>query len=401
MIEPNTSNSNNSKATFGGLASNTRLIPPFTTPTTTNKSSEPISSNGLQAIEPKDDFQAVLHSHSDWVTINFGGLPEGQFKSLLQRLGRELITLEKGKSFSQGDKAKTYSNTIDSPIGLKGAYTSYKTENGIDSHYDLTISLSGQYFSSLSTIEQWEVYRDLYYDYSASCSRVDTSIDDYSFKLIPLDEMIEAYRRGDYFDFRSYHHETDESDPNNPVTTHYFGAEGSKKLARIYNHQNESRRLETQFRGKYARVAFEAIATLKRQGETDNEWSKIIQKTIGGIAVGTVDFQDKSKLKNQKKAGKSKTKRFSWWQDFIDQVGAVHLIKVTKQKPDLTMCQNKLNWLEKMASKTLAKVFHLIGHERFISYVYGLVRLGESRFTPQDRKEIEYLKDNLDYFNFD
>ena len=65
------------------------------------------------------------------------------------------------------------------------------------------------------------------------------------------------------------------------------------------------------------------------------------------------------------------------------------------------MYQDKFSWLEKMTSKTLAKVFHLIGHERFISYVYGLVRLGESRFTPQDKKEIEYLRDNLEYLNFD
>lgn len=213
--------------------------------------------------------------------------------------------------------------------------------------------------------------------------------------------MIEAYRRGDYFDFKKYHHKTDESDPNNPTTVHYFGAEGAKKLVRVYNHKNQSLRLETQFRGNYAQVAFQAIAALKRDDETDHELSKIIQKTIGGIAIVPMDFRGRSHLKNPKKADKSKTKRLAFWQDLIDQVGAVHLIKVNKQEKDLTVYQNKFNWLEKTASKTLAKVFHLIGYERFNSYVYGLVKVGESKFTTQDKKEIEYLRSNFEYLDFD
>ena len=213
--------------------------------------------------------------------------------------------------------------------------------------------------------------------------------------------MREAYRRGDYFDFKTYHHETDESDPNNPITTHYFGAEGSKKLARVYNHKNQSLRLETQFRGKYAQVAFQAIAALKRDDETDDEWSKIIQKTIGGIAIGTMDFRGRSHLKNPKKADKSKTKRFTWWQDFIDQVGAVHLIKVKKQEKDLTVYQGKINWLEKTTSKMIAIIFHLLGKDEFINYIFKLVRLGENKLTPRDKKQIEYLRDNLEYLDFD
>ena len=169
----------------------------------------------------------------------------------------------------------------------------------------------------------------------------------------------------------------------------------------LYNHKNQSLRLETQFRGKYAQVAFEAIATLERDNETDEEWDKVIQKTIGGIAVGAIDFRDKSKLKNQKKACKSKTKRFIWWQDFIDQIGAVHLIKVSSKKTDLTMYQNKINWLEIRVSKTIAIIFHLLGEDKFISYILKLVSLGENKFTPQDKKQIDYLRSNLEYLDFD
>ncbi len=111
----------------------------------------------------------------------------------------------------------------------------------------------------------------------------------------------------------------------------------------IYNHKNQSLRLETQFRDKYAQVAFEAVATLKRDDETDEEWTRIIQKTIGGIAVGAIDFRDRSKLKNQSKASKSKTQRFTWWQDFIDQIGAVQMIRIPTTKPNLETHQATLD----------------------------------------------------------
>ena len=338
---------------------------------------------------------------SAWLSVSFERLSESRFEELINLTGRGLIVLENGQSWSSGERAKTYQNTIAAPNGLKGAYNSYKVENGLDSHYDVTISLSGQYFSSLITIEQWELYPVLHSKYQAKCSRTDASIDDYSFDKIPLYQMIEEYRNGNYFDFRGYHHETDEKDPDNPTTVHYFGCKGSKKLVRVYNHKNKSLRLETQFRGKYAQVAFEAIANLKRDDETDEEWTKIIQKTIGGIAVGAIDFRDRSKLKNPKKASKSKTKSFTWWQDFIDQIGAVHMIRIPTTKPNLETHQTTFDWLEKMVSKNLAIVFNVIGSERFFDYILRLVKLGESKFTLQDKKKIEYLRDNLDYLNFD
>ena len=227
--------SNNSKTALGGLASNTRLIPANTTPTTTktNKASTTTDSNRFQQLSLENNSPTVFHNHFDWLTINFEGLTKLDFDDLINLIGKELVVLEEGKSWSSGERAKNYSNTIHSPISLKGAYSSYKTENDVDSHYDVTISLSGQYFSSLASIEQWKLCRDLFTKYQAKCSRIDTSIDDYSFKNIPIDKMKEAYRRGDYFDFKTYHHETDEADPNNPTTVHYLGAFGTKKLVRV------------------------------------------------------------------------------------------------------------------------------------------------------------------------
>jgi hypothetical protein len=399
MLKPNNENSNQQITPLGGLASNTRSIPPNTTPTTVNKSSKATANNELQLNNSTEESLTVFHNHLDWLTLNFTGLTEEKFNQLLRRTGRGLITLEKNQSWSSGEKAKNYQNTITSPIGLKGAYSHYQIENSVDIFYDGTIALSGEYFTSVNTVEQWELCRDLYSNYSIACSRADVSIDDYSFKNIPLNEMIEAYKKGDYFDFRELGKQEEYTSPDNLTTTYYFGSKGSKKLVRVYTHKNESLRLETQFRGKYAEVAFEVIATLKRESELDEEWTKIVQKTIGGIAIGVIDFRDKSKLKNQKKADKSKTKRLPFWQDFIDKVGVVHLIKIQPKEPDLTMYQEKFNWLEKVTSKLLAIAYHVLGRERFIAYINRLVTVGENKLTKSDRKQIEYLRDNLEYLD--
>ena len=213
MLKPNTEKSNNSKAPLGGLASNTRLDIPNTTPTTINKSFQATDNNSLQIIDSNKKDLAVLHNHSDWLTINLEKLTELEFEEVINFTGKGLFALEKGKSWSSGEKAKTYQNTIHSPIGLKGAYNCYQAENSLDKIYDVTISLSGTYFTSLTSIQQWELYRDLYYKYSATCSRTDMSVDDYSFKIIPLEQMIEAYNDGNYFDFTEYNTETDYKDP--------------------------------------------------------------------------------------------------------------------------------------------------------------------------------------------
>lgn len=105
MINPNASKNNNLKAPLGGLASNTRLILPNTTPTTTNKVPKVTTTKELQQSISNNKNLAVLHNHLDWLTINFSQLSEPEFEELLDLTGRGLIVLEKGKS-SNGKKAK-------------------------------------------------------------------------------------------------------------------------------------------------------------------------------------------------------------------------------------------------------------------------------------------------------
>ncbi len=124
-------NSNNLKAPLGELASNTRLDIPNTTPTTTNKSSVPTASNELQNNNFIDKSLCVFHNHLDWLSFTFEKLSKEEFNQLIQLTGRGLTTLEKNKSWSSGERARSYQNTIHSAISLKGAYNCYQVENKI------------------------------------------------------------------------------------------------------------------------------------------------------------------------------------------------------------------------------------------------------------------------------
>ena len=106
MIKPNTEKSNSFQTHQGEIASNTRLITPSTTATTDNKYSQPTDTKQLGNTSPNQQNLGILHNHLDWLTVNFTGLTEYQFQSLLERTGRGFTTVEKGESFSQEKKLR-------------------------------------------------------------------------------------------------------------------------------------------------------------------------------------------------------------------------------------------------------------------------------------------------------
>ena len=70
MIKPNTEKSNNLTVPFGGLASNTRSIPPNITLTTANNSPEATANKQLQQNNSAKATQIVFHNHLDWLTLS-------------------------------------------------------------------------------------------------------------------------------------------------------------------------------------------------------------------------------------------------------------------------------------------------------------------------------------------
>ena len=108
--------------------------------------------------------------------------------------------------------------------------------------------------------------------------------------------MLSAYSQGNHFYFGKYYLYKD---------TYYFGGKGSRKLVRIYYHQDKFPRYEAQFRDKYVQVVFSAL--------NNSIDTREFQEKLIAIAVGVINFRDRSKLKNPKKAHKGNTKRLFFW----------------------------------------------------------------------------------------
>ncbi|AFZ35072.1 replication initiation factor [Stanieria cyanosphaera PCC 7437] len=283
---------------------------------------------------------------------------------------------------------------MSSPKGIAGGFNKIASKDFENSSntYDVAIDIKGSYLANLTPIEQYNLVSYLARVEGCKIGRFDLAIDDYSYQKIPLEEMKKAYKEGNNFGFK--HHWDTGLNENGEIKgsrTEYFGGRTSDKKVRVYSHENKCMRFEAQLRGKQAESAIQNLTSLTRTTESDEEWNLIIQKTLGGIAVGIIDFRDKNKLKNLGKASRDKTKRLPFWQQFIDEVGSVIKLKPTTNKVKNEALESKTKWFNKYAIKTLAQLALVYGDE----YVLESIKQGKASLTPKDHKEIEYWKSEI------
>ena len=230
-------------------------------------------------------------------------LPKIIFKELLNYIAISINTLyvknlfisisNGNKPCKTGDKGKYYKNQIQFSKSYIVSYT-YQEDT---KNYDIHVSIRGTELSKLNIFQQQALVRKLA-SFKLYFTRLDVCIDDKTYKLIPLNHMINAYYKGNYCYFKKYYCYKN---------THYFGSRASNKVMRIYP-KKDFIRLETEFRDKYANDIFYIIKNL-----TTIEFQAI----LAAIAVGVIDFRDKSKLKNPNKAYAGNTKRLPFWHNFI------------------------------------------------------------------------------------
>lgn len=247
--------------------------------------------------------------------------------------------------------------------------------------------------ANLSPIEQYDLI--CYLDKIKGIKwtdRNDLAIDDYSYQIIPLEEMKEAHQEGNNFGYqRQWFEGTNGNKETEGSITEYFGAKTSDKKVRIYSHKNKCMRFEAQLRGSYAEAAIKKLVSLERTTENDEEWSLKIQQTLGSIAVGTIDFRDKSKLKNKNNSCVNKTKRLTFWQEFIDQIGDSTKIKIATNKAKNETLESVLKWMYKYVKKRLAMLLLTFGEE----YILRLAKEGVNSLTAKDYKTIECWKNEI------
>lgn len=255
------------------------------------------------------------------------------------------------------------------------------------------IDIQGSYFTNLSPIEQQSLIKHLSIISQVNCHRIDLAIDDYTYQQIPRDEMVKAHKQGNSFGYQNFTSIVTDKGKDSDEKTDYFGSKNSEKHVRVYNHKNKCMRFETEFKKDSATSVFNEIANLNQGDKSEDEFSKTIQQTIGGLAVGAIDFRDKSKLKNQKKACKSKTQRLPFYQQFIDRVGANIQVKPERKSNQNEQLESLVNWLFGFASKALAKAYLLYGE----GFIWKLIEHGKSKLEDRDRQQIEYWKSHSNH----
>lgn len=385
MVNQKTQESNFRSDSLGELAGNTISDIPNSTFPTSLKYSQSTTLYRFQPSNTYDSSQSAFFLHLDYLSFSLTNLPQQYFETLLQYLDSKYLTREENKYWSIGSKAKSYKNRLTSPRGIQGGYTYQNETLG----YKLMIVLEGSYFANVSVLEQQKLLSSLKSIYNVKVHRIDLAIDDYSYQRIPIDEMVEAWSEKNIFHLEKYYDPGSGTDVDNFRKTHYFGAPGSKKRVRVYDHEGECLRFETQFRHECAMVVLEEIANLERTTDNDEDWEREIQTRIGGLAVGVVDFRDRSRLKNPKKASVDKTKRLPFYQKFIQEIGREIRVKPKTNGTINQTLEPKFKWLETKVAKLLALAYLALGE----GYIWKLIELGLSKLSPEDYQKIEYWQD--------
>lgn len=375
----------------------------------------------------REKTNSKLTMHLDWLNIK-SEMHISELEDYLAFFDHKYIGYEFDLPWSQGKGCPYYPNSIESPLGIRGGF-SVDEDTGIA---EVVLTIHGQYFEGKNVINQWRILRGLYHKYKAVCTRIDLSIDDPNYDTIPVNEMVEAYNKGDHFYFKKREDRTTYKAPGVVEETKYFGSRQSGKFIRIYDHDGECLRYEGEFKKHYSRAFFELLATIEREFVQYNlkdkeeyakcmdaidEWlsrlgkskviidketlikclhgckgdfEKLLQMIIGALAVGCIDFRNKSEAKDLSRACVRDTKRLKFWQDFIDIIGYSIKIVPTRRKSTI---EKTTAWLQRQVSKTMALLRAGLGIHGYSKFMKELEVKGRERLKNRDNKLIAYIKD--------
>ncbi|MGF1539478.1 MAG: hypothetical protein ACFCU5_03350 [Pleurocapsa sp.] len=319
MVKRNNQNSNSALNHLEVESlSNTKLIPLLT-----NNSINYINKD-LQLFDSHFyNTKNLLSSHLDYIRLKFTNLLKTDFTEILDILGIKPTYLLPNTLWHPSDrvpKHKHYKNKILSDTGLIGGYNRKalnSCQNGL-SLYDLMIDIQGSYLANLSLSQQIRLLRKLNSFYNCKCTRIDLSLDDYTYRLIPVLEMLEATLNGDNFGFKEIDDKYFEMINGILTGALAFGSRTSDKYIRIYDHDGICLRFETEYKGRYAETIFRILAELIKSRNSKQSRSNLIKQTIANHALDAVDFRDRSSRQDKSKASTKDTKRLEWWQDFRD-----------------------------------------------------------------------------------
>ena len=336
------------------------------------------------------------------------------------------------RPWSPGGGHLYYENSVISTVGVRGGWS----HDSISNTYELCLDFSGEFFERKSNVDVWRMVRGYYYTFNARCSRIDIAVDDYTYNMIPVDDIIKETINGNVFGFRNYKFIVSSNTGRKPSTnstkkpnfintqilnisgsscqidsdaTFYLGSRNSGKMVRIYDHDKECLRFEVEYKRKYAPQVFEALASVEWGDKyqfmsKEDEWNverfdsmdaslnaiadmrgskdeheMQLSKFLGGVAITAVDFRDKNNVKNRAKASIRDTCRFCWWEKFIENIGFQLKVKIPKRT--VKTIERSIAWVQKQVAPTLAMLQQCMGAKAYLQFMNSVYSQGRSRLS--------------------
>lgn len=335
--------------------------------------------NGNTRLKP----ELSVYAHLDYTRIKIPGISPERMESLLCYISKNFVT-EMDKLWSPGRGAVSFSNRLIADRGVKGGFN-IDEETGL---INLMIDLPGEYFEGKDIVDQWRLCKGLVSHFEAVITRVDTAIDDPSYFMIPVVDMVDACEQGYNFGFRKIGYHSSGSCGDCQSETYNFGSRESGKFVRIYDHDGDCLRFESEFKRGYANLIFKEFASLERpEGMSNEEWGIELQKFLASVTVGAIDFRDRGDRQDKSRAGRRDSVRLPFYQNFLDLLQAVHYrIKLPKVS---TSISQSIQWIKRQCAPTLSMMRQGLGACNFDIFMKEALKEGAKRL---DNKKVIGIK---------
>ena len=374
-------------------------------------SASAISAQGSDPGATATPMGKTIQIHGDYLRyISWEPIGEDEFNDLLQVIsGGYPWDIQTNGYFSLGKGIRGYANQAVMPQGIRVLFD--KKYDGIkdEDTYECVIDFQGKYLGTFTPYNLFQLLlllEDI--KYRLKCSRFDIAIDDYYYKEM-IHDCMDAIEKEQFVGFQTAKYITGDLVKKDDDGTLYLGSRRSDRFVRIYDaqakHGIEAIRYELEAKGKVAREIVQNFLgeAMCYRNPHDEVWEKsteeveqLLGQFLGGVAVGHIDFVDKT---NQRKNGQvSDLPRLPFWQDFIDRIG--ERLKISVYVPKATLAQTK-GWMERQVSKPLAKIQKALGWRRFEDWLTGIINSGRKRFSQWDELQINEYANPTQYLDLE
>lgn len=213
-------------------------------------------------------------------------------------------------------------------------------------------------------------------------SRIDVALDDMD-RLVPMEWVESAARKGDYFDAR-WRMVIESGERTVAVgKTVYFGSPASDKRLRVYDKTVESKgvrdciRWEVELRRKKADVfGHDWLGRYAKSPAMANDF-------LTAVVVGSVDFRDRG---SESEKNRDRCPMLPWWSAMLRRLAVVPVkVRVANVVPSI---QKSVDWLNKSVASSLSAVSKVLG-DHWPNFMSELLLSGGEKMDRIKREQVE------------